>query len=99
MKLLVGLACVAIVAFVGYFFWGEWQSSEQGRLAEVAFMHNCHRDVGELFESMQTAKAFTDNPELRERIEACASRLGEGWAKTEDAVLLALQTEGAARIQ
>lgn len=25
MKVLVGAACVAVLAFVGYFFWNEWQ--------------------------------------------------------------------------
>lgn len=25
LKVLVGLAAVAVIAFVGYFFWGEWQ--------------------------------------------------------------------------
>lgn len=28
MKILVGLASVAVIAFVGYFFWGEWQTRQ-----------------------------------------------------------------------
>ncbi len=32
MKALVGLACVAVVAFVSYFFWGEWKKAESARL-------------------------------------------------------------------
>lgn len=33
MKALLGLACVAVIAFVAYFFWGEWQTA---RLAAEA---------------------------------------------------------------
>lgn len=29
MKVLVGLACVAVIAFIGYFFWGEWQAARK----------------------------------------------------------------------
>lgn len=33
MKVLIGLACVAVIAFVGYYFWGEWQKVEASRTA------------------------------------------------------------------
>ncbi|MDH7786328.1 hypothetical protein QBD01_002349 [Ochrobactrum sp. 19YEA23] len=35
MKLLVGAACVAVIAFVGYFFWGEYQRREEQKIAEL----------------------------------------------------------------
>lgn len=42
MKVLVGLACVAVVAFVGYFFWGEWQDSQRREIAaHNAFYAKC----------------------------------------------------------
>lgn len=28
LKALIGLAAVAVIAFVGYFFWGEWQRAD-----------------------------------------------------------------------
>lgn len=33
LKVLVGLAAVAVIAFVGYFFWGEWQKAEAAAAA------------------------------------------------------------------
>lgn len=43
MRLLVGLACVAVIAFVGYFFWGEWQRSQDAEAASrlAAFIETC----------------------------------------------------------
>lgn len=42
MKVLVGLACAAIIAFVGYFFWGEWQASrDREASARNAFYAEC----------------------------------------------------------
>lgn len=34
MKTIVAIACVAVIAFVGYFFWEEWRSSEAVRVAQ-----------------------------------------------------------------
>ncbi|WEK05777.1 MAG: hypothetical protein P0Y65_05840 [Candidatus Devosia phytovorans] len=36
MKILVGLASVAVIAFVGYFFWGEWQQRQAQEQLRVA---------------------------------------------------------------
>ncbi len=34
MRLLVGAACVAIIAAVGYYFWSEYQTSVAAKAAE-----------------------------------------------------------------
>lgn len=35
MRLLVGATCVAVIAFIGYFFWGEYQARQKQKLAEI----------------------------------------------------------------
>lgn len=35
MKLLIGAACIAIIAFVGYFFWNEYSHREAQKLADI----------------------------------------------------------------
>lgn len=39
MKALVGAACIAIIAFVGYYFWNEYRSAEAMR--RQAFANGC----------------------------------------------------------
>ena len=36
MRFLVGAACVAVIAFVGYYFWGEYQQSQAASRAAQA---------------------------------------------------------------
>ncbi|GEM_PF-3353886 len=38
MRVLIGATCVAVLAFVGYFFWGEYQQSQAATRAAQA-MH------------------------------------------------------------
>jgi len=51
-KALVSAACVAVIAFVGYFFWGEWnQNQKDTELAAVrdsALVQACQRVAAEL---------------------------------------------------
>ena len=46
MKALIATACIAVIAAVGYYFWGEWQSARERayRAAELEGARN------ELFE-------------------------------------------------
>jgi len=39
MKALVGAACIAIIAFVGYYFWNEYRTAEM--LKRQAFATDC----------------------------------------------------------
>lgn len=36
MKALIGAACIAVIAFVGYFFWGEYEKSQAASRAAKA---------------------------------------------------------------
>ena len=50
MKALVGATCIAVIAFVGYFFWGEYAKETAREKAAVArsvtaFSDNCFRLV------------------------------------------------------
>lgn len=38
LKMLVGTACVAVIAMAGYFFWGEWQA-RQAAIEEKASLY------------------------------------------------------------
>lgn len=99
MKILVGFACVALIAFVGYFFWGEWQKADAPRQAEIAFLHDCHRSGGEFTKRRETSLMIgRDFPELVADMQGCLDRLGQDWGVTQDPELLALQAEGAARV-
>lgn len=50
MRILIGAACIAVLTYVGYFFWGEYNQSRFDALAEESavkslqdFMHTCNR--------------------------------------------------------
>ena len=39
MKVLVGAACIAVIAFVGFYFWNEYRAAEM--LKRQAFANDC----------------------------------------------------------
>ena len=48
MKLLIGAACIAIIAFVGYYFWNEYKDTQARAIAAQAqalelFQNDCSR--------------------------------------------------------
>lgn len=57
MKALVGIACVAIIAFVLYFFWGEYQRREEQKLANM----RAEKQVCDLMISELKSKNFTQD--------------------------------------
>lgn len=76
MKVLIGAACVAIIAFVGYFFWGEYQSRLELQAREAAAQKlMCNQMVSEL-------KSDTPSPEWK--IAHVVSCLNNGHLTKED---------------
>lgn len=43
MKVLVGAACIAVIAFVGYYFWNEYRAAEMHK--RQAYAASCARIV------------------------------------------------------
>lgn len=64
MRVLAGLACIALLAFVGYFFWGEYQKGRDQELhaifAECDRIMSDPRDVN----SMGPAELLHDKKAL-----------------------------------
>ncbi|APY14320.1 hypothetical protein GJU94_14040 [Brucella sp. 10RB9214] len=91
MKALVGAACVAIIAFVVYFFWGEYQRREQASAVSAAFaaqqMVETQRDCDEWVVELRSwksghpegkAKSFV---QARDQVDRCLNTLrGTSWA-------------------
>ncbi|KFL24994.1 hypothetical protein JP74_21760 [Devosia sp. 17-2-E-8] len=54
MRLLVAVACVAVIAFVGYFFWGEWnayRAREEVQTAAVARVEQSRQNIEALLKT------------------------------------------------
>lgn len=47
MRVLIGLTCVAVIAFVGYFFWGEYEKSQAATKAARAMYQSALEQVKE----------------------------------------------------
>lgn len=45
LKILVGAACVAVLAYAGYFFWGEYRAYEANRQAQQAAVDQQQREA------------------------------------------------------
>lgn len=90
MKALVGAACVAIIAFVVYFFWGEYQQRKQAESVRAAYaaqqladtQRSCDEWVTEL-KSWKNghpegkAKSFV---QARDQVDRCLHTLrGTSW--------------------
>lgn len=91
MRTLIGAACIAVIAFVGYYFWGEWSRTQAESVEQAAFEDECYRTLGIVIDN-PFAKGVADS------FDECNTRLQEGWVNKSDARIEALKAEGAARI-
>lgn len=77
MRFLVGAACLAVIAYIGYFFWNEYRqqqdAAEHARLKVfVDFQHNCNRLIST---HPEYDKAFEDtlsSDESYKRVKQCS---------------------------
>ena len=77
MKVLVAAACVALIAFVGYFFWSEWRKAEDTRLNQefVVARSACVINLEEYRRILTVSRPedSTRSP-ARAKVEDCMSR-------------------------
>lgn len=71
MKLLIGATCVAVIAFVGYFFWNEYADAQARAknaqaLERTSFENNCWRITSS---NKKYDKAYADSMSSNERVD------------------------------
>lgn len=76
MKLLVGAACVAVIAFVGYFFWGEYASSQA--VNRQAFKASCDQLLTEGATRDVSTLTDTEKVRIRKQIADCIAFIRDG---------------------
>lgn len=81
MKLLVGAACVAIIAFVGYYFWKEYRANEA--FDRYAFSAKCDKLIEE--GKRLDISTISDAEKVRKRrsINECIQFLQTGKLPTQ----------------
>lgn len=78
MRMLVGAACIAIIAFVGHSFWNEWSAYRAARL-EAQQLAQAKEDSRALL-----YERFSSDPDPEKRIHAYCENVANGWVSASD---------------